>query len=372
MDVSSDNFLNVLMGRTMNVGSKKTLKTGPNDRLFIYFADHGGPGMSQFGNGTHGILHATNLTDTIMEMHKQNKYKEMVLYWESCESGSMFQNLSSDINVYALSASNSTQSSWACYCNRTGMTPCYGDCFSVHWMEDADDEDLRNETLLIQFWITRHETNINRYNPMEVSHVKQWGSVKKMNREKVAKYMGSKSVIDEGQSSSGGGSISFHDEAGNDPGIAIPQPEVARRMLEMKLKNAKLSGVEKEAVAQKLKNMMENRENVQLKINKIVESSFDLAWRKLDKVNGRGQFGESKMFEENPNVQLSRSQYENCFYHIIQMFGDKCFSLTCNDYVFYQMKMFVPLCNEGIALDVVTQAMNVHCEVPTNPICGIY
>ena len=30
MDVSADNFLNVLMGRTMNVGSKKTLKTALN------------------------------------------------------------------------------------------------------------------------------------------------------------------------------------------------------------------------------------------------------------------------------------------------------------------------------------------------------
>ena len=63
---------------------------------------------------------------------------------EACESGSMFTNLSSTINVYALSASNATESSWGCYCSPDDVVDgksvgsCLGDLFSVNWMENTD------------------------------------------------------------------------------------------------------------------------------------------------------------------------------------------------------------------------------------------
>ena len=115
-NLNAENFMNVLKGNPMHVGSRKTLKTTSRDRIFIYFADHGGPGMSQFGNNTaHNILYATNLTDTIKEMYQKRRYSEMVLYWESCNAGSMFQGiLPNNINAYAMTAANATQSSWAC------------------------------------------------------------------------------------------------------------------------------------------------------------------------------------------------------------------------------------------------------------------
>ena len=84
-DLKYEYFLNVLKGKKMNVGSGKTLKTGQNDRIFVFFADHGGPGFSRFGGGN---LKATDLMDTLDSMHKENKYNEMVIYWEACESGS--------------------------------------------------------------------------------------------------------------------------------------------------------------------------------------------------------------------------------------------------------------------------------------------
>ena len=40
----------------------------------------------------------------------------MVVYIEACESGSMFENLlPENINVYATTASNAEESSYACY-----------------------------------------------------------------------------------------------------------------------------------------------------------------------------------------------------------------------------------------------------------------
>lgn len=42
---------------------------------------------------------AEQLNDAIQNMHSQNKFKQMVLYIEACESGSMFNDkLPSDIN----------------------------------------------------------------------------------------------------------------------------------------------------------------------------------------------------------------------------------------------------------------------------------
>ena len=52
----------------------------------------------------------------IKDMHAAKMYKQMVIYWESCESGSMFNRLlPKDINVFATTAANPSESSYACY-----------------------------------------------------------------------------------------------------------------------------------------------------------------------------------------------------------------------------------------------------------------
>ena len=83
-------FLNqVLKGEKMeNIGSGKTLASGPNDNVFVYFTDHGAKGLVAFGEN---FLKATNLTSAIKEMHTAKKYNKMVFYVEACESGSMFK-----------------------------------------------------------------------------------------------------------------------------------------------------------------------------------------------------------------------------------------------------------------------------------------
>lgn len=48
-------------------------------------------------------------------MFASNLYGRLVYYLEACESGSMFQDLPSNLNIYAVSAANATESSWAAY-----------------------------------------------------------------------------------------------------------------------------------------------------------------------------------------------------------------------------------------------------------------
>jgi len=109
-------------------------------------------------------------------MHQNNMYKEMVVYIEACESGSMFENILPDnINIYALSAANSTESSWGTYCgsaakvNGVGVGSCLGDLFSVNWMEDADRANMATETLQDQYETVAKETT--------KSSVLQWGQL---------------------------------------------------------------------------------------------------------------------------------------------------------------------------------------------------
>lgn len=46
-DVTVDNFFAVLLGNKTAVkgGSGKVVNSGPNDHIFVYYSDHGGPGV---------------------------------------------------------------------------------------------------------------------------------------------------------------------------------------------------------------------------------------------------------------------------------------------------------------------------------------
>ncbi|XP_077477278.1 legumain [Stigmatopora argus] len=161
-----ENFLAVLSGNASQVkgGSGKVLKSGPNDHIFVFFTDHGAPGLLAFPAGE---LHVEDLQKTIRYMHQNKKYKKMVIYIEACESGSMMKDLPDDIDVFATTAANAHESSYACYYDEQRNT-YLGDWYSVNWMEDSDAEDLSKETLLKQFRIVRIHTN--------TSHVRQFGN----------------------------------------------------------------------------------------------------------------------------------------------------------------------------------------------------
>jgi len=156
--VTPANFLAVLSQNksAINGGSGRVLETGPEDNLFIYFSDHGAPGLIAFPSE---YLYATDLINTLKLMNEKKFYKEMVIYIEACESGSMFANiLPSDISIYATTASTPDQSSYACYWDASRQA-YLGDEYSVRWMEDSDVHDAASPwTLLDQFKIVANET----------------------------------------------------------------------------------------------------------------------------------------------------------------------------------------------------------------------
>ena len=106
--VTTENFLSVLTGDAaalLKKGTGKYLKSTESDSVFIYFADHGGPGILGFPSQ---YLYKKQLTTALETMHKKKMYKELVFYMEACESGSMFTGFSADLNIYALTAANAS------------------------------------------------------------------------------------------------------------------------------------------------------------------------------------------------------------------------------------------------------------------------
>nr|XP_045011331.1 legumain [Jaculus jaculus] len=181
-DVTAQNFLAVLRGDAEAVrgkGSGKVLRSGPKDHVFVYFTDHGATGMLVFPNDD---LHVKDLNKTIRYMYEHRMYQKMVFYIEACESGSMMNHVPHDINVYATTAANPSESSYACYYDDKRGT-YLGDWYSVNWMEDSDTEDLTKETLHKQFLLVKSHTN--------TSHVMQYGN-KSISTMKLMQFQGTK------------------------------------------------------------------------------------------------------------------------------------------------------------------------------------
>jgi legumain len=150
--------------------------------VFLVILDHGAPGMIAFPDDS---LSVKQLNEALKSMHKQKRYSQLVFYMEACESGSMFEKvLPNNIDVYAVTAANSHESSFGCYCGTSlKLSTCLGDLFSISWLEDSDQENLHTETLERQFELVKERTN--------ESHVQKYGS-SEIPKEPVAEFQGEK------------------------------------------------------------------------------------------------------------------------------------------------------------------------------------
>ena len=153
-DVNAKNFLSVISGNKAGVsnveptGTGRVVESGPDDTIFIYYADHGGVGLVAMPQPPY--LYSKDLVATLTAMHVANKYKKLAFYIEACESGSMFEALPADINIFATTAATAWQSSYAFYFDAQRKT-YLGDEYSVRWLEDSDTADFGSWTLQDQF-----------------------------------------------------------------------------------------------------------------------------------------------------------------------------------------------------------------------------
>lgn len=194
-NVTAKNLYAVLLGdkKAVKGGSEKVVNSKANDRIFLYYSDHGGPGVLGMPNMPY--LYAMDFIEVLKKKHASGTYKKMVIYVEACESGSIFEGIMpTDINIYVTTASNAQESSYGTYC--PGMDPppppeyitCLGDLYSVAWMEDSETHNLKKETVKQQYRAVKARTS--NYNTYSVgSHVMEYGN-KTLKGEKLYLYQG--------------------------------------------------------------------------------------------------------------------------------------------------------------------------------------
>ncbi|KAF4375209.1 hypothetical protein G4B88_029607 [Cannabis sativa] len=111
------------------------------------------------------FLYGMDFIEVLKRKHAAGTYRKMVIYVEACESGSIFEGIMpKDMNIYVTTASNAQENSWGTYC--PGMEPpprpeyitCFGDLYSVDWMEDSQGHNLKRETIKQQYEMVKERT----------------------------------------------------------------------------------------------------------------------------------------------------------------------------------------------------------------------
>merc|ERR1712002_130516 len=325
-NVNPEAFLKVLQGEKVAGSSGNTLKSGPADNIFVYFADHGAKGLVAFGEE---VLKATDLNNIINKMHKDKKYNKMVFYVEACESGSMFKGLLSDnISVFATTASNATTSSYACYFDEKRKT-FLGDVYSIKWLEDSDKEDIEKETLEEQYKIVKKETN--------TSMVMQFGDMD-ISKLPVGDFQGPKPLWVPNPPP-------FPSTCGRD---AVAGPDVPIR-IQQNIIAAGNSEEEVDEAKYRLDQLMDNRKLMTAAVRQIVET-----------VTQNSQDTNS-IFTDN--VELTNY---DCYYPAMEAFHSQCFNVGKNSYGLRMLNTLVNLCQKNFPLESILTAIQTTClHLPT-------
>lgn len=326
-EVRPDVFLKVLTGDDDGVeaiiGRKgKVLKSGPNDRVFINFVDHGAGGVLGFPSD---LLYKDDLEQAILKMNEKNMYKQMLFYVEACESGSMFANFSekmADIKVYVTTAANSIESSFACYFDEKRQT-YLGDVYSVNWMQDSDKENLEEETLAQQFKLVKSETN--------TSHVMEYGDLK-ISKKPVGDFQGSLNSK----------SLYFSPSSPIPHPLldAVPSENVDEEVLLRKMAGAQ--GLEREKHRASLRTLRQRKSDAEQVFRTVVAEVTD-----------------ASVFEEPVNSPTYLSHY-SCYKDSVKLLMRVCpgMNLPQNYYALRKLRVLANLCDAGVLAKDIREAIN--------------
>ena len=260
-DVLPSVWVAAITGNVSGVpAGKAVLRSTKTDEVFLSIVDHGSPGTVYFP----GFIpfQATALNAALQTMASRAMFSKLVFYLEACEAGSIFDKLlPTNIEVYAVTASNTDESSWGTYCpgeekanggayvDGVDIGSCLGDLFSVNWMEDADKVGV-DESLEIQYLTVKNLTS--------ASHVMQYGDtaftdlptgnfIASMSSNRLRR---AKQAVDD------------RDAQLNTAAGAVPARDIPLHVLTAKYKKAAAGSVEKRAAMRKLRDEVVMRARV--------------------------------------------------------------------------------------------------------------
>ncbi|KAL1568969.1 legumain [Salvia divinorum] len=347
--VTTQNFYAVILGNTsaLTGGSGKIVDSKPGDMIFIYYSDHGGPGVLGMPNMPY--LYGKDFIDVLKKKHASGTYKEMVIYIEACESGSVFQGMMpDDLDVYVTTASNAEESSWGTYC--PGMDPppppeymtCLGDLYSVAWMEDSESHNLKRETVQQQYDQVKERTsNYNIYNAG--SHVMEYGN-KSIKSEKLYLFQGF------------------------DPATENLPPKQINAKANMGVVNQRDADI---LSLWEMYNRLDDGTEKKAQLLKLITSTM-LHRKHLDgslDVIGVVLFGPAK----SPNLLKSRRggglplvDDWDCLKSMVRVFEAQCGPLA--QYGMRHMRSFANICNAGVSVSRMEEACMAACGSTSTPL----
>merc|ERR1712002_1210970 len=325
-DVTPHNFLQILQGNTPSGGNGKVIKSGPDDHVFVYFADHGNRHLLGF---PHGVLYERDLTAALKNMHARNTYKKMVIYIEACYSGTMFDSvLPEGHNVYAITAANTHESSYAAFYDRRRHT-FLADEFSANFMHDTESHNPSLEDLFDQFQNVKAKTHN--------SHVMMYGD-RDMGTMKVADFQGNGPHA----------AYSMVEPSKTAPlpamSDAVPSYDVPYMILYNQLKDANTT----EERLQLLREML-----AELKAQSLITARVESIVGQL--APNPAQFMEVKTYH-----RTSDEQHE-CYEQAVNKYLQTCKGFEEFDYNMKDVHVFGNLCSSGKSLESILAAIERVC-----------
>jgi len=322
-DVTPANFLQILQGNTPTGGNGKVIKSGPDDHVFVYFADHGNRNLLGF---PHGVLYQRDLTVTLKNMYAKNQYKKMVIYIEACYSGTMFDRvLPKGHNVFAVTAANTHESSYAAFYD-SRRRAYLADEFSANWMHDTETHNPKLESLYEQFQNVKSRTHN--------SHVMVYGDVEDMGDMKVAEFEGSGNTA--AYSMVKPAPLKFND--------SVPAYDVAYMTLYNQLKDAKTTQERIELL---------HEMQAELKAQTLITARVESIVGQLD--SNPAQFMAAKAYERTSDEK------HHCYEQSVNKYLQTCKGFEEFDYNMKDVHVFENLCNEGKSMESILGAIESVC-----------
>jgi len=164
-EANGQNFIRVLLGDTRN---GRALQTDSKDDIFIYYDDHGAPGLLCVPTNNGPEIYADQIQKTFQRMHDEKRYNNIFFVVEACFSGSIACDFTIP-GLFILTAAGPHQSSFS-----ADWDPTIGSCRSNEFSKqfrlfilthpDAPIIDLVNAAAIGTF-----KSHVSAYGDFKVS-----------------------------------------------------------------------------------------------------------------------------------------------------------------------------------------------------------
>jgi legumain len=259
-------------------------------------------------------------------MFSENKYEKLVFYMEACYSGTMFeQYLPKDHNVWAITAVNTHESSYAAFYDRRRRT-YLADEFSANWMKDTETHG-NTQTLYDQFLNVKRTT--------KHSHVMVYGDVDGMGKMTIGDFQA-------GDSSK----VELNTTPLPPMTDAVPSYDVSYMSLYHQLEDAKTTQERLEIL---------HEMNAELKAQQAIrERMEDIVGRLSSKVDLLMQYN------KDTTTTITTEQHE-CYEQTVQKYFDTCQGFDEFDHNTKHLHVFSNLCTQGKTTESIVKAIEQVC-----------